>query len=548
MQCQGDADIDADSLPVDPADGFGPASETFARSLYQRQNSLPWTAELPQDKFLVGTVRTRSTDSLVTDSAASATAYSCGLKSNNAYIGVTNDQKPCGTVLEGAKHKGYNTALVTTSRVTHATPASYSAHVPDRDNEAEIASQQLGNYAFGRQVDILWGGGRGFFLPNSSSSSSRKDSRDLISEAKKANWSYISNRDEFLQAKNGSNVTFPSLGLFSRSHMAYEVDRNKTAEPSLTEMAIAALNALKKAGKPFFIMIEGARIDHAAHNNDPIGHYHDIIAYQEMVDAVSHWVEANDQGKGQEPEIVMIGTSDHECGGLSLAWQRPEDKEAYYGWYPDVVLNGTHSTEYLAADFLASTVNQTDAQKRDYMVNTIIKKGLGVQDANDGEVQRALDLAKVSDKGLSMNIWLAGMVNWRSSLAFATTGHSGTDVNLYYYESSKYSKTRSQRLEQFRGNHENTWVGTWTVKYLGLDLQPLTNKLNNGTWVWADHNDIKNYTTGLPTYHGGVQRVVPSLNQPKQRGIGYSYTDNLPLLQEYADAAHRSAKRSHAEL
>jgi len=126
------------------SDGFGPASETFACSISQLQNGGDWNTQLPLDKHLVGSIRTRSADSLVTDSAASATAYSCSVKSRNSFIGVDNDQKPCGTVLEAAKAKGYNVALVTTSRVTHATPASYSAHVNDRDNENEIASQQLG--------------------------------------------------------------------------------------------------------------------------------------------------------------------------------------------------------------------------------------------------------------------------------------------------------------------------------------------------------------------------------------------------------------------
>lgn len=92
-------------------DGFGPASETFARSFLQARDGLPWNTTLALDTHLVGTIRTRSTDSLVTDSAASATAYSCGVKSVNAYIGVDIDEEPCGTVLEAAKAAGYNTAL-----------------------------------------------------------------------------------------------------------------------------------------------------------------------------------------------------------------------------------------------------------------------------------------------------------------------------------------------------------------------------------------------------------------------------------------------------
>lgn len=170
------------------SDGFGPASETFARSYLQSSKKLGWNVTMPLDRLLVGEVRTRSTNSLVTDSAASATAYSCGLKSVNAYIGVDSDKKPCGTVLEGAKAKGYNTALVTTSRITHATPASYSAHIDDRDAEDEIASQQIGDYVLGRQVDILWGGGlRPFCLtppsqvsvPTAVTSSKRPSSADF---------------------------------------------------------------------------------------------------------------------------------------------------------------------------------------------------------------------------------------------------------------------------------------------------------------------------------------------------------------------------------
>ncbi|KDN53538.1 alkaline phosphatase-like protein [Tilletiaria anomala UBC 951] len=529
------------------SDGFGPASETFARSIYQYENKLPWDAELAQDKYVIGQIRTRASSSLVTDSAASATAYSCGLKSVNAYIGVDSDKKPCGTILEGAKAKGYNTALVTTSRVTHATPASWSAHIDDRDAEAEIALQQLGNYMLGRQVDILMGGGWGYFISNATTGSSRKDTRDLISEAKEDGWQVLMNRTAFEALENGKNFKYPTLGLFARSHMSYEIDRDPKKEPSLKEMAIATLNSLKKADKPFFIMIEGARIDHAAHNNDPIGHYHDILAYQDMVEAVSKWVDENDKGH-HEPEIVMIGTSDHECGGLTLGVQRPEDKDGQYLWYPDVVARGTHSTEYLAADFLKQANASADEQ-RAYMVETIIKKGLGVEDANADEIQRALDLAKVKDSGLSLSIWLSSLVNWRAHLGWSTTAHSGTDVSLYYHESPKFTKTRSERIEEFRGNHENTWIAKWTSHWLKLDLQSITDKLNNGSYSWyTKHgNDIANFTVNLDKYHGGVARVVPALPASaagRRDNVGYSYNDNLELLRDYSARSHRAARRS----
>lgn len=173
----------------------------------------------------------------------------------NAYIGVDIDQQPCGTVLEAAKAQGFNTALVSTSRITHATPASYSSHINDRDEENEIASQQLGGTPIGRAVDILWGGGRRHFLPNSSDDSSRDDDRDLIGEARQAGWDVLLDRAQFDSFHKGRKAKLPSLGLFTNSHMAYEIDRIPSKEPSLTEMTIKALDALKAEGKPFFIMV-----------------------------------------------------------------------------------------------------------------------------------------------------------------------------------------------------------------------------------------------------------------------------------------------------
>lgn len=111
------------------SDGFGPASETLARNYYQRVNNLPLNFKMPLDTILIGQSRTRSSNSLVTDSAAGATAFSCAMKTFNGAIGVDPMKKSCGTVLEAAKLNGFATGLVVTSRITHATPASFAAHV-----------------------------------------------------------------------------------------------------------------------------------------------------------------------------------------------------------------------------------------------------------------------------------------------------------------------------------------------------------------------------------------------------------------------------------
>ncbi|SPO27968.1 probable PHO8 - repressible alkaline phosphatase vacuolar [Ustilago trichophora] len=547
------------------SDGFGPASETFARSYLQTKKHLAWNVTMPLDKLLVGEVRTRATNSLVTDSAASATAYSCGLKSVNAYIGVDSDKKPCGTVLEGAKAKGYNTALVTTSRITHATPASYSAHVDDRDAEDEIASQQIGNYVLGRQVDLLWGGGLRHFLPNTTSPGIRKDGRNLVEEAKKRGFNLVNNRTAFDNLQGGNALKLPSMALFSSSHMAYEIDRNATVEPSLKEMALTALNGLRNANEPYFIMIEGARIDHAAHNNDPIGHIHDILAYNEMVQAVVDWVDANAANNPHEPETIVFSVADHECGGLTLGLQRSEDEEAYYGWYPDVLLNATHSTEFLAAQTAKwiGAANRTDTDLSNYIKNEVVAKGLGIQDVQEGEIKRAVDLAKLKNQ-IPYTVWLSSIVNWRAHLGWSTTGHSGVSVGLYYHEakpkdvwSEKY-KRYQQRRASVIGSHENTWIGEWIASYLNLDLGTITKKLNNGSdYSWYNNwgSKLNAFTDNLEHYHGGLARVIPNRSASEKRDLHIdSHAENEPLMRRIhgprvggATLEERSHSNAHRE-
>ena len=169
------------------SDGMGPASLSMTRSYQQFTRGLSYNHMLNLDAFFIGSSRTRSSNSLVTDSAAGATAFSCGLKTYNGAIGMDPEGNPCGTVLESAKLNGYLTGLVVTTRVTDATPASFSAHADMRNMEQLIAQQQMGEYELGRMVDLIIGGGRTNFYPRGSESSpfgvsgSRTDDRDSVS-------------------------------------------------------------------------------------------------------------------------------------------------------------------------------------------------------------------------------------------------------------------------------------------------------------------------------------------------------------------------------
>lgn len=199
------------------SDGFGPASETFARQYFTQINKREIKSLLPLDEIHVGHSRTQSSSSLITDSAAGATAFACAHKSYNGAIGVYPNKKPCGTVLESAKvHKNMLTGLVVTSRITHATPASFSAHVPSRDWEAMIAEQQIGYSPLGRTVDLMFGGGSCEFLSNSTEGSCRMDNRDLFTEAKeKFGWDVKYGSREHLDELSEDEVQLPLMALFS---------------------------------------------------------------------------------------------------------------------------------------------------------------------------------------------------------------------------------------------------------------------------------------------------------------------------------------------
>src|SRR5690606_14830211 len=154
---------------------------------------------------------------------AGATAYASGLRTYNGAIGVDTLRRPAGTLLEAAEARGMVTGLVATSTITHATPASFAAHVPDRGAEAEIALQMMA-----QGIEVLLGGGTGFFRP--APEGWREDGRDLVEEARAAGYAVVTT-----PAALGAVREAPVLGLFAPGQMSYEIDRDEAEQPSLAE-------------------------------------------------------------------------------------------------------------------------------------------------------------------------------------------------------------------------------------------------------------------------------------------------------------------------
>ena len=409
------------------SDGMGPTSMTMARSFRQIQRGLPYDDALELDAHHIGQSRTRSASSLITDSAAGATAFSCGLKSYNGAISVVPEEghAPCGTVLEAAKRAGYMTGLVVTTRLTDATPACFAAHANVRSEEDIIARQMVGEHPLGRVVDLMLGGGRCHFLPQATAGSCRADGVDVVELAKDKGFSYIDSRADFDALNGGSSAKLPLLGLFAPTDIPYEIDRRYQGDvyPALDEMAKTALRALSVATQDsdqgFFLMIEGSRIDHAGHANDPAAQVHEVLAYDKAFSAVLDFLD-----RERTPGMV-VGTSDHETGGLATARQL-HDSYPQYKWFPEMLANTSHSAEDFARKLRKYNDGGHDKAELQAHVKDVVQSELGIQDASQGELDKLVDAADE----LQIAYLSADMVSRRAQTGWSTHGHSGKPLPL----------------------------------------------------------------------------------------------------------------------
>ncbi|OAA57204.1 repressible alkaline phosphatase precursor [Cordyceps fumosorosea ARSEF 2679] len=453
------------------SDGMGPASLALTRGYRQHVEHLPRDDVLTLDRHFWGSSRTRSSSSLVTDSAAGATAFSCAQKSYNGAISVLPDGRPCGSVLEAAKRAGYATGLVATTYVTDATPACFAAHAARREMMDAIALQEVGEGPLGRSVDLLLGGGRCYFLPNSSSGGCRHDDIDVTRVARERHgWNYVDSRAGFDALAGGDRATLPLLGLVAHGNVPFELDRRTMNDtyPSLAEMTTTALRALERAtadsDKGFFVMIEGSRIDHAGHINDPAAQVHEVLAYDAAFRAVLDFIRDSDT------ETVLVATSDHETGGLATALQAPDEDEATYDWYPAVLARATASCERLASLLKArhTSEHSDPAALRTYVKDELVVKGLGISagDVADAEVDA---LAAAADDTERARTLLTRIISRRARIGWSTHGHSAVDVNVY--------SSGGRGTEALHGNVENTEVGDFLRRYLDVDVEAVTREL-----------------------------------------------------------------------
>ena len=283
-----------------------------------------------------GQVTTYSADSSVTDSAAAATAIATHTKVNNGVISVRlpGDGSELLTLLEYFKSNGKSTGLVTTDTMTGATPAGFGAHNVSRSNTSDIASDYLNQ----TRPNVLFGGGSYGMS---------------ISAAQAAGYSVVTTRDSLMNLDT-ETATMVS-GQFGSGALPYEYDGSYATLPHLTEMTASALAILDNDPDGFFLMVEGARIDHAGHESNRNRNIFETIEFDAAVQVVTEWAKVHSD------TLIMV-TADHETGGLTVLQNNGQGVFPTVSWSTSGhtgVNVGVYATGENAQLF-TGTINNTD--------------------------------------------------------------------------------------------------------------------------------------------------------------------------------------------
>jgi len=273
---------------------------------------------LAVDKFPIsGIVLTHSEDAVVTDSASSATAYSTGFKTNNGSLGLDKDLNVLENLTEKVHTYGYVSSLISTSEITHATPAAFASHVDLRWKTDEISKQMIDS-----DVMTILGGGRHFFLPEDMGGK-RDDGLNLYEQVESTQ-TLLTHKDQL----NDESLTSSKkvIGLFSDEHIRdIEKPDNHPSEPSTKDMldfAIKRSESFMEGGcKGSFIMVEGSQVDWAGHSNNIDYLVREMQDFEEAVQMAKSYAE-------QDNETLVIVTADHETGGLLIEPFKPTQYSA----------------------------------------------------------------------------------------------------------------------------------------------------------------------------------------------------------------------------
>ncbi|WP_309484807.1 alkaline phosphatase [Bacillus aquiflavi] len=418
-------------------DGMGVGQLEIARLLEHGKEGSLFIETLPH----VALMRTYSNNNFVTDSAAGGTGIATSVKTNNGMIGVKPNGKEVKSILDAFQHAGKKVGIISNNTVTDATPASFTGSTTDRWNGQEkIAREMLKN-----KYDVILGGGSIYFSPE------KQKGIDLISKFKEEGYAFVHDKTSLKKVKNPERL----LGLFHPTYMNYKLDyeQKKSNEPSLIEMTETALNVLSTNEKGFFLMVEGARIDHAAHAADATGVWKETIEFDNTVKATVNWAKKRD-------DTLVIVLADHETMGMAAS--EPMDIEG--------LKKIKASSEFIAHKL------KIDKNTGNYPADNMKKilKQYAHIDISDDEVEQFNENVKRSSQ---VGIYPQYAVTWEIGSLIAahynvgvmsrdvraksntTSGHSGNMVPIFAYGPS---------ADRFDGVLDNTDISKMIGEISGV--------------------------------------------------------------------------------
>jgi len=430
-------------------DGLSIEGATLAR-WYNGGRPLAW------DPYVCGLVRTHSADAPIADSAPASTAYATGHKSQNDFIGIMPDEAtlpgvapvpdgrqraPLLTILQAAHLAGKAVGLVATSEVTHATPAAFAAHTPERRRMNDIAMQLV----YGR-LDVVLGGGADFLDPDK-----RPDREDLWGVLDK-----MGTRIARTPAEMRSINTGPLWGIFDDRALTCELSRDPEKEPSLAEMTAKAIEILDQNENGFFLLVEGSQIDWAGHGNDPAAFLADTLAFNLAVEEALAFAR-------QDGRTVVIVVSDHGTGGITMGAAASNDD------YDE------RSLDDFILPLQAARISAYELEKKLLEIDCPLETRLalveryGLREISHQEFQVAWDYLQEVRSGNrkkgSLDELIGPMLSRRAAVGWTTTGHTGGDVALAVYH---------PRGERPSGVIDNTEVNHYMQRLFGFDLDALS--------------------------------------------------------------------------
>ncbi len=425
--------------------------------------------DLQLDKMQGGGVKTHMADSIITDSAAAATAFACGHKTSDGFVGVgprlegllsgykptAEPYTPIASVLEAAKSKDMATGIVVTCRISHATPAGFASHVSSRAWDNDIIEQMVYN-----NIDVVFGGGARHLIPVENPYTTtfghvwkgkRTDGEDLMQVLRDRGYNFVDNKDDMQALKEGK-----VWGLFDDSHLEPDIDRKYFGDhqPSIAEMTAKAIELLSQDRDGFFLHVEGSQVDWAGHANDPIYMVTDFLAFDEAVKVACDFAE-------RDGHTLVLAFPDHKTGGMKIG--------QYY--YP-VGYTKTKIAD-LVGPLEGMTITSAGLVKMmagDYSITNIQSKILEFWslDITAAETQEILDY-QVS-AGVSLDYAISHIISKNYTvIGWTTHGHNGETVPLW-----------SHGADLPGGIIDDTELATIAADAMGADLSRLSDRLYVG--------------------------------------------------------------------